>query len=199
MTEYGAVRYLVDRSSDLHSYLAPPDPKLFTNGWLTYEDGVHLRLTDAGHRALAEYGRRAAATRELPVTYTRNPMRGEMHNPCEPIRILRSLRTGEEIRLGQTVTDPSGQPTTYVGPTMSSNDGGRTWSPGFNARVNYTQFGGCLYPPSAIGAVYDAEPTAAPAASPSGSSEVGTQHLSRYECPSGSVVGRARCHSRVGR
>lgn len=40
---------------------------------------------------------------------------------------------------------------------MSSCDGGVSWAPGFNARVCYAEFGGYLYPPSALGAVYDVE------------------------------------------
>ncbi|MFH0246386.1 hypothetical protein ACGRHY_29095 [Streptomyces sp. HK10] len=162
MREYGAVRYLVDRSGPLASYLAPPPAELFAANWLACDDGVRLELTAAGRQALEDYERRNAAAKALEVTLTRNPLRGELHNPAEPIRILRHRATGEEIRPGGTVTDPSGQPITYVGPTMSSIDGGATWMPGLSARVRYAEYGGYLFPPSAIGAVYDPEPAGLP-------------------------------------
>lgn len=160
VTEYGAVRHLADRSGTLTSYLAPPPTELFTAGWLVYAaDGAHLEVTAAGREALDAYVRRAAALEALPTALTRNPMRGELHAPAEPIRILRRKSTGDEIRPGDLVTDPSGRPATYAGPSMSSTDGGRTWTPGFNARVHYAEHGGWLYTPSALGGVYDAQIT----------------------------------------
>lgn len=158
VTEYGAVLYLVDRSGTLPSYLAPPPPELFTAGQLAYgDDGVHLEITASGLLALKAHADRLLTDAALETTLTRNPLRGELHNPTEPGRILRSSATGAEIRPGDTVTDPAGHPATYVGPLMYSSDGGVTWMPGSTARVRYDAHGGYLYPPSAIGAAYDEE------------------------------------------
>lgn len=53
VTEYGAVRYLVDRSGTVRSYFGAPPPELFTRGLLRYRDnGVSLELTSAGSTAL---------------------------------------------------------------------------------------------------------------------------------------------------
>jgi hypothetical protein len=158
VTEYGAVRHLVDRSGTLPSYLSPPPPELFTAGLLAYrDDGVRLDITADGRQALKAYALRLSAEAALPTSLTRNPLRGELHDPTEPGRVLRCSATGEEIRPGDTVTDPAGHPATYVGPVMRSSDGGATWTPGSTARVRYDAYGGYLYPPSAIGAAYDQE------------------------------------------
>ncbi|MFB6886730.1 hypothetical protein ACFCY8_38610 [Streptomyces noursei] len=150
------MRHLVDRSGALPSYLSPPPPELFTAGWLTYRnDGERLDITADGHQALEAYTSRLSAEAALPVSLTRNPLCGELHDPAEPGRVLRCSATGEEIRTGDTVTDPAGHPATYVGPVMRSSDGGATWTPGSTARVRYDAYGGYLYPPSAIGAAYD--------------------------------------------
>lgn len=159
VTEYGAVRYLVDRSGEIPSYLGVPQPELFTAELLRYRsDGVSLELTSAGSTALDAYLERKAALDALPYTLTRNPLRDELHRADEPIRILRQIATGREIAPGDTLTDPSG--VTYLGPTMSSDDRGATWRPTFTARVRYPDHGGWLYPPAALGAAYDAEPVA---------------------------------------
>ncbi|MFF8992559.1 hypothetical protein ACF09H_21990 [Streptomyces sp. NPDC014983] len=161
VTEYGAVRYLVDRSGKFRSYLGAPPPALFTAGLLRYRgDGVSLELTSAGSAALDAYLTRKTALDALPYTLTRNPLREELHRADEPIRILRQIATGREIAPGATLTDPSGHPVTYLGPTMSSDDRGATWRPTFTARVSYPDHGGWLYPPAALGAAYDAEQVA---------------------------------------
>ncbi|MDW4912612.1 hypothetical protein [Streptomyces californicus] len=162
VTEYGAVRYLVDRSDRIPSYLAPAPAELTAAGWIA-RDGARLELTAAGSAALDAWERRRAATRAQPFGLTRSPARGELHDPGEPTRILRDRASGREIRPGEIVTDPSGHPALYAGPSMTSADGGATWRPGFNARVRYAEFGGYFYPPSALGAVYDLE-TVQPAA-----------------------------------
>ncbi|MER8118963.1 hypothetical protein [Streptomyces sp. NPDC094031] len=156
VTEYGAVRYLVDRSGEIPSYLGAPPPELFTAGLIRYcGDGASLELTCAGSAALDAYLEHKAALDALPYTLTRNPLREELHRADEPIRILREIATGREIAPGATLTDPSGHPVTYLGPTMSSDDPGITWSPTFTARVSYPDYGGWPYPPAAV---YDAEP-----------------------------------------
>ncbi|MFI7089515.1 hypothetical protein ACIBUR_38755 [Streptomyces anulatus] len=162
MTEYGAVRYLVDRSGRTPSYLAPAPAELTTSGWIV-RDGARLELTAAGSAALDAWERRRAVTQARPTGLTRSPVRGELHDPGEPTRILRDRASGREIRPGEIVADPCGHPALYAGPSMSSSDGGATWTPGFNARVRYAEFGGYFYPPSALGAVYDLE-TVQPAA-----------------------------------
>ncbi|MFI9771861.1 hypothetical protein ACIHJG_34105 [Streptomyces sp. NPDC052415] len=158
VTEYRAPRYCEDRSSPHTGYLAPPPPELFTAGWLT-RDGDRIAITVEGHTALTDYRRRRAAADALPRTLTRSPLRAELHRSEEPIRRLRHAATGEEIKPGDTVTDPSAHKATYLGPTMRSDDGGATWTPGSNARVTYPDHGTWLYPPAALGAVYDKEPT----------------------------------------
>ncbi|MFJ4703004.1 hypothetical protein ACIP5N_33120 [Streptomyces sp. NPDC088768] len=161
------MRYLVDSSGALRSYLGAPPPELFTAGLLRYrDDGVSLELTSAGSTALDAYLERKAALDALPYTLTRNPLREELHRADEPIRILRQIATGREIAPGATLTDPSGHPVTYLGPTMSSDDRGVTWRPTFTARVSYPDHGGWLYPPAALGALYDAEPVAPEAREP---------------------------------
>ena len=75
----------------------------------------------------------------------------------EPVRRLRRAATGEEVKPGDTVTDPSGYRVAYLGPTMRSDDGGATWTPAFTARVTYPDHGALLYPPAALGAVYEWE------------------------------------------
>lgn len=161
VTEYGAVRYLVDRSGEFPSYLGAPPPELFTGGLLRYRgDGTSLELTSAGSDELDAYLEHKAALDALPFTLTRNPLREELHRPQEPIWILRESGTGREIAPGATLRDPSGHPVTYLGPTMSSDDRGVTWRPTSTARVRYPDHGAWLYPPAALGAVYDAEPVA---------------------------------------
>ncbi|MET9778609.1 hypothetical protein ABZ023_30895 [Streptomyces sp. NPDC006367] len=157
VTEYGAWRYLEDRSGPHTSYLAPPPPELFTAGCLTRR-GDHIDITREGRAALADYQQRRAADQARPYTLTRSPLRAELHRPHEPVRRLRRMATGEEIRPGDTIIDPAGHPATYLGPTMRSDDGGTTWVPSFNARVTYAEYGAWLYPPAAIGAVYDHQP-----------------------------------------
>ncbi|WP_019061395.1 hypothetical protein [Streptomyces prunicolor] len=150
------MRHLVDRSGALPSYLPAPPPDLFTAGWLAYgDDAVRLDITADGRQALEAYTDRLSAEAALPTSLTRNPLRGEPHDPAEPSRVLRRSATGEEVRPSDTVTDPAGHPATYVGPVMRSNDGGATWTPGSTARVRYDAHGGYVYPPSAIGAAYD--------------------------------------------
>ncbi|MFI5749027.1 hypothetical protein ACIBBE_24545 [Streptomyces sp. NPDC051644] len=156
VTEYGAWRYLEDRSGPHTGYLAPPPPELFTAGWLTRR-GDHIGITAEGRTALSDYRRRRAAADALPYAVTRDPLRSVLHRPDEPIRRLRHAATGEEIKPGDTVTDPSGHQATYLGPTMHSDDGGTTWTPAFNARVTYPDHSAWLYPPAALGAVYDRE------------------------------------------
>ncbi|MEE1741230.1 hypothetical protein PUR49_32690 [Streptomyces sp. BE147] len=156
MTEYGAQRYCEDRSGPHTGYLAPPPPGLFTAGWLA-RDGDRIGITAEGRTALADYQRRRAAADALPYTMTRSPLRGELHRPDEPVRRLRRAATGEEIKPGDTVTDPFGHQATYLGPTMHSDDGGATWTPAFNARVTYPCHGAWLYPPAALGAFYERE------------------------------------------
>ncbi|MFG3429348.1 hypothetical protein [Streptomyces californicus] len=155
------MRYLVDRSGTVRSYLGAPPPELFTAGLLRYRgDGVSLELTSAGSTALDAYLERKAALDALPCTLTRSPLREELHRADEPIRTLRQVDTGREIAPGATLTDPSGHPVTYLGPTMSSDDRGTTWRPTFTARVSYPEHGGWLYPPAALGAFYEAESVA---------------------------------------
>ncbi|MFI8932410.1 hypothetical protein ACIG3E_32700 [Streptomyces sp. NPDC053474] len=156
------MRYLVDRSGTLPSYLAPPPPELFTAGWLAHADGgARLKLTARGRDALRAHAAQVCAREQEPASVTRNPLRGGLHDPAEPIRRLYHRVSGTEIRPGDSVTDPAGHRATYLGPTMHSADGGTTWSPGFNARVHYAEYGdGWLYPPEAISAVYAAQPAA---------------------------------------
>ncbi|WP_217231367.1 hypothetical protein [Streptomyces anulatus] len=155
------MRYLVDRSGSSRSYLGAPPPELFTAGLLRYlGDGVSLEVTSAGSDALDAYLEHKAALDALPRTQTRNPLREELHRADEPIRILRQTATGQEIAPGTELTDPFGHLITYLGPTMSSDDRGATWRPTFTARVSSPDHGGWLYPPSALGAFYDAEPVA---------------------------------------
>ncbi|MFD7861551.1 hypothetical protein [Streptomyces sp. NPDC059783] len=165
VTQYGAPRYCEDRSGPHTGYLAPPPPELFTAGWLT-RDGDRIAITAEGRTALTDYRRRRAAADALPYTLTRSPLRAELHRSDEPIRRLRHAATGEEIKPGDTVTDPSGHTATYLGPTMPSDDGGATWTPAFNARATYLDHGTWLYPPAALGAVYDREPALPTPASP---------------------------------
>ncbi|MFJ5218774.1 hypothetical protein ACIP98_29150 [Streptomyces sp. NPDC088354] len=157
LTEFDAVRGLVDRCDPIPSYFAPAPAALLDNGWLTYR-GERVALTAAGRRALGAYDRRLAELAAQPSVVTRNPLSGELHDPAEPLRRLRHARTGAEIHPGATVPDSSGLPVTYLGPTMSSRDKGRTWVPGFNAHVSYADHGSWLLPPSELRAVYDPEP-----------------------------------------
>ncbi|TLQ39403.1 hypothetical protein [Streptomyces marianii] len=155
------MRYLVDRSGDIPSYLGAPPPELFTAELLRYRsDGVSLELTSAGSDALDSYLEHKSALDALSYTLTRNPLREELHRADEPIRILRENATGREIVPGATLTGPSGHPVTYLGPTMSSDDRGATWRPTFTARVSYPDHGTWLYPPAVLGAAYDTEPVA---------------------------------------
>ncbi|MGW2657040.1 hypothetical protein ACWC1D_25710 [Streptomyces sp. NPDC001478] len=165
VTEYDAPRYLEDRSGPHTSYLAPPPPELFTAGWLT-RCGDRIDITPEGRKALTGYQQRRAADQARPHTLIRNPLRAELHRPHEPIRRLHCMATGEEIEPGDTITDPDGHRVTYLGPTMHSDDGGTTWTPAFNARVSYADHGAWLYPPSALGAVYEREFTLPEPATP---------------------------------
>ncbi|KFG71368.1 hypothetical protein [Streptomyces mutabilis] len=161
------MRYLVDRSGKFRSYLGAPPPELFAAGLLRYRgDGVSLEFTSAGSDALDAYLEHKAALDARPYILTRNPQRVELHRADEPIRIPRQIATGLEIVPGATLTDPSGHPVTYLGPTMSSDDRGATWRPTFTARVSYPDHGGWLYPPAVLGAAYDAKPVAPDAQEP---------------------------------
>ncbi|MFI1189679.1 hypothetical protein [Streptomyces californicus] len=137
------MRYLVDRSGRIPSYLAPAPPELTAAGWIA-RDGVRLELTAAGSAALDAWEHRRATSPAQPFGLTRSPARGELHDPGEPSHILRDRASGREIRPGEIVTDPSGHPALYAGPSMTSADGGATWMPGFNARVRYAEFGGYI-------------------------------------------------------
>jgi hypothetical protein len=95
-------------------------------------------LTAAGRQVLREHEARRAEAELLPVTLTRNPLHGDLHNPAEPIRGLRRRPGGAEIRPGDVVADSSGHEAVYVGPTMSSDDGGVTWAPGSTPACDMT-------------------------------------------------------------
>ncbi|MDX3075909.1 hypothetical protein [Streptomyces sp. MI02-7b] len=160
LTEFEAVRGFVDTSDRIPSYLGPAPAALLDNGWLVYR-GERLALTAAGRRALGAYDRHLAELTAQPSVVTRNPLKGELHDPAEPLRRLRHAHTGAEIPPGDTVRDSSGLPVTYLGPTMSSHDNGRSWLPGFNARVHYPAHGPWLLTPAELRAVYDPEPPSA--------------------------------------
>ncbi|MFF8786883.1 hypothetical protein [Streptomyces sp. NPDC015125] len=157
LTEFGAVRGFKDDSGRHTSYLAPLSRGLFKEGLLT-RHGDAVDITSVGRAALEDYQRRWAAAAAQPYNVGRDPVRGELHDPQEPLRVLRHAATGAQINPGDTITDPFGDPITYLGPTMWSFDRGRTWQPAFNARVRYEHHGPWLFPPTEINTAYDQEP-----------------------------------------
>ena len=158
VTQYGARLYCEDLTGSIPSYLPPPQPALMTKGLLLLHDDGRLTLTDAGTRALQSYDRYRAAADSLPSTLTRNPCLEELHRADELIRVLRDALTGQEIPPGTELKDSAGHTVTYLGPTMSSTDGGTSWSPAGLARVRYTGYGALPHFPAHLGAAYDAEP-----------------------------------------
>ena len=158
VTQYGAVLYREDRSGETPSYLSPLEPALVTEGLLRPHEDGRLTLAPAGAQALRAYALHRAELDALPFTLTRNPCRDEQHRDGEPILVLRDAATGREIGPGAVLTDRAGHTVTYLGPTMSSTDGGTTWAPARTARIRYAGYGPMPQFPSELGAVYDAEP-----------------------------------------
>ncbi|TLQ39193.1 hypothetical protein [Streptomyces marianii] len=158
VTEYGAVRYYTDR-------LGPGAPALHTadvvyrcaeRGWIAQdEDGQGLTITEAGRSALALYQRYVKQRDELPHSITRNPMRGEPHDPREPVRILHDARTGQEIRPGDRIADPAGEMITYLGTSMTRAGDDGPWQPGGLLRVLYDGGVPWVFLPSQVGAAFD--------------------------------------------
>jgi hypothetical protein len=139
---------------------------LFAEGLVTYAaDGVGVVLIAAGRAALEDYERRRAQLDAEPTSLTRNPLRGELHDPAEPDRHLFDVTTGAQIRPGDTILDPHGDPVTYLGATMDSHDGGESWLPGSTVRVRYDRtFHGMpwLFAQDHLGVVYADDPAASP-------------------------------------
>ncbi|MFG3429686.1 hypothetical protein [Streptomyces californicus] len=117
-----------------------------------------MEITPAGDAALAAYDLRAEQQRQEPSTITRNPMLGERHDPREAIRVLRTVESGEEIRVGDVIADPFGTPVTYLGPTMRRISGESIWLPGFIARVLYPGDIPWVFLPIHLGAAYEDAP-----------------------------------------
>ncbi|MFE7135236.1 hypothetical protein ACFVIM_30700 [Streptomyces sp. NPDC057638] len=161
--EYGAVRYFTTRPEPDASAVFRTDDvhECLVRDWVRWaDDRRSVSVTEAGRSALAAYRRHVQHLGELPYTVTRNPLRGDLHRPDEPARILRDSRTGREIRPGDRITDPSGRPVTYLGPTMSRAGADGAWRPGRVARVLYDADTSWLFLPAHIGAAYDDMPTA---------------------------------------
>lgn len=161
--EYGAVRYLTLRPGpDAPAVFRPDDiHECVSRGWMAWADeGAAAVITEPGRAALDEYRLDAQRRSELPYTITRNALRGELHAPHEPIRILRDARTGREIEPGDSITDPFGEPITYLGPTMSRTGDNGAWRPGRIARVLYPGEIPWVFLPAEIGATYDDMPSA---------------------------------------
>lgn len=165
--QYGAVRYFVDNSGETSSY---PDSgsvsRCFDSGWLAWADDTgrpqladdeqRLRLTGNGAKALARYETHPVEDRpQEPCTYSSH-LRGEPHDPREAIRVLRRSDNGEEIRPGQTISEPFGEGSiTYLGPTMVRREDETVWRPGRLARVLYPGDIPWVFLPAHLGAVYD--------------------------------------------
>lgn len=114
-----------------------------------------MEITGSGRAVLAEYEIRVEQDRRKPYTVTRNLMRGEPHNPSEVFRALREVRSGKEIRVGDTVNDPFGVPVIYLGPSMSRSSGESTWRPGLIVRVLYVGDIPWVFLPAELGAAYE--------------------------------------------
>ncbi|MFE2640213.1 hypothetical protein ACFXKF_36615 [Streptomyces scopuliridis] len=157
MREFGAVLYFVDRSGEFPSYLRPdPVHRALGQGWARWaKGGACVEITGSGCAALAEYEIRVEQDRRKPYAVTRNLMRGEPHNPSEAFRVLREVRSGEEIQVGDTVNDPFGVPVIYLGPSMSRSSGESAWRPGLIVRVLYAGDTPWVFLPAELGAAYE--------------------------------------------